>query len=210
MKSKTLLTVIAVCAIAGVLAGVGIRELRDASPASGDNTASPIKPTPAAHSDEHPALDELVIKPGAVGPVTVGMSSEEALATGLIGPGPTDLGEGCIRPLLAWKAPYANALDVQSLESGKVVSLGVSKKGPATSNGLGIGSTFAEVQAALGGAKAEQAGYGQAGLFEYDSASESWVGFLFGEARGDVKADAKVSFIEVTQGAKPALIRDGC
>ncbi len=211
MKSKTLLTVIAVCAITGVLAGVGVREIRDASPASGESTTSPTpRLTTAASSDELPALDDLVIRPGAVGPVTVGMSSSDALATGFIGPGPTDLPEGCILPLLTWKAPYANALDIQTLESGKVVSLGVSKNGPATSGGLGIGSTFAEVQAALGGSKPEKSGYGQAGLFEHDSDSSSWIGYLFGEPFGQVKADSKVTFIEVTHGDKPALIRDGC
>ncbi len=54
----------------------------------------------------------------------------------------------------------------------------------------------------------EEAGYGQTGLFVSEGAG--WIGFLFNAKPDAVAATDTVTFVEVTRGAKPGLMRDGC
>lgn len=174
-------------------------------------TASPT--TSDAPSDLPTSSAGLELSPGAIGPVTVGMTKAEAEATGLFDVDVTDDGCGTTAPL-TWKAAY-QGVDVQTDPDGTVVSLGVrSADGPRTSQGFGVGSTFGELLEVYGGelSAPEEAGYGQVGVFVQDN--DRWLGYLFGEAESiealDNNMGLKVTFVEATQGEKPGLMRDGC
>lgn len=176
------------------------------SPAE-ESPATPETPTASATPDS-PA--DLTLAPGAAGPVRVGMSKAEVAATGLFGNDTATGVEGCPVHGLTWIKPFSDTFDVQALKNGEVASIGVRKAGPTTASGLGIGSTLAEVLAANAGAKTVEAGYGQTGVLVRDAATNGWIGFLFDADLKDVKNTDPVSFIELTEGEKPSLMRDGC
>lgn len=164
------------------------------------------RPSPAR--DEPPALS-----PGRFGPVRVGMTRAEALATGLFdanvsaGPGSPC---GDAEPL-AWKVPYAGLLDVVTDESGRIVSIGVlDDPAVGTDRDIRVGSSLREVQEAYGKEASDpaEAGFNQSGVLVRDG--ENWIGFLFDVSVDLLDLAARVSFIEITLGAPPALIRSGC
>lgn len=194
----------------GALAGCGSTD--DAATGTQPNAAVSSSVDPAAQTPSPVANpdspDDLVLTPGAVGAVTVGMSKAELAATRLFEVVPA-AAEGC-NPALNWVAPYAGTFDVQVKPNGELASIGVRKSGPTTESGLGVGSTLAEVLAEYPGAKAVEAGYGQTGVLVKDSAGTGWIGFLFDAALEDVENTDQVSFIELTEGEKPSLMRDGC
>lgn len=175
------------------------------------SVSSPADPTPSVSAtDEAPQVDGLTLAPGAVGPVKVGMTKAEAAATGLFDTDVPAGASGCDAEPLAWKAPYADVLDVQTLTSGEVASIGVHEAGPTTADGLGVGSTLADVLAAHPGSKAVPAGYGQTGVLVQDATTDGWIGYLFDVEPAKAQDGDTVSFIELTAGEKPSVMRDGC
>lgn len=175
-------------------------------------TTAPSGSTGGTKTSEPPSLpvvpvSSLRIVAGAVGPVQVGMSKKAAYATGYFDadvPVP-----GCDRvDDLVWKSGYKDQLDVLTNDDGSVQSIGIWGSAPRTRSGLGVGSTYESVIGVIGEVEPEDAGYGQTGV--YVSEGDGWIGFLFNPAPGDISPTDTVSFIEVTSGAKPGLIRDGC
>ena len=194
-----------------VLSGCG----SDDPPTAEETTATPSQepsatPDPTASpSDTPPAPAKLVVEPGAIGPARGDMSKAEALATGLFKadvPAPV---EGCEPYPLQWKKKY-KGVDVLTRDDGSIVSLGAFKGGPRTAKGIGYGSTLAEVTKAYPNlSPVVDAGFGQAGAFEFTDTE--YIGFLFGEATvSSIKQSSKVTFMEVTVGDKPELMRSGC
>jgi hypothetical protein len=175
-----------------------------------DNTAERPSTSPTA-TTQAPALpadsSELVVDPGRIGPVRAGISKEDALATGLFD-ADVDGVEGCTFEL-QWKKQFTG-VDVLTLEDGTVASLGVRAGGPKTSAGVGVGSTLAELKDAYPGlSPVKAAGFDQAGAFH--TVGEDHIGFLFGDATPATITDStKVSFMEVTSGSLPELMRSGC
>ncbi len=156
-----------------------------------------------------PAVAELTVAPGRIGPVRAGMTRDEALATGLFDEDVPVRGEDCGRDTpLGWKPAYASSLDVLTTEDGTVVSLGVRGDQPRTADGLGVGSTLREVSGAYETAEMTEAGYGQTGVFVTDG--DDWLGFLFDEDTEAVGPTSTVTMVEVTSGTRPTLTRDGC
>ncbi|WP_157412767.1 hypothetical protein [Aeromicrobium sp. Root236] len=165
-------------------------------------------PTPTQATPEAPgSSSDLVIKPGAIGPVNAGITKDEAVATGLFDADVKGV-EGCTFEL-QWKKEFAG-VDVLTREDGSIGSLGVTAVGPKTEEGIGVGSTLADVKAAYPELSAvSKAGFDQAGAFL--SAGDDYIGFLFGDATpSTIKDSSKVSFIEVTHGKRPELMRSGC
>lgn len=175
-----------------------------------DPTSEQTSSTPSATADA-PALpassSELVVLPGSIGSVSAGISKDEALASGLFDADVEGV-EGCTFEL-KWKKPY-EGLDVLTREDGTIASLGVTAGGPKTSAGVGVGSTLAEVKAAYPKlSPVAEAGFGQAGAFH--TLGDDHIGFLFGDATvSTITDDSKVSFMEVTSGDLPELMRSGC
>ena len=169
--------------------------------ATPEPTAAPTKPVPA------PA--ELVIEPGRVGPAVAGMSKADALKTGLFNADVPPPVEGCPPYPLKWKKKY-KGLDVLTRDDGSISSIGITKGGPKTSKGIGYGSTLDDLTKAYPNlSPVVDAGFNQAGAYEFTDTE--FIGFLFGDATvSDIKGSSKISFIEVTVGDKPDLIRSGC
>ena len=207
MKRSTL----AAFAAAMILAGCnsGSPEPSEAPTTDAPPAMSPAPSEPATGATPKAASD-LVIDEGELGPVTIGMSKEDALATGLFDADVAPAVDGCPAPPLTWKEPFKDAVDVLTKEDGSVASLGVRGKGPHTEDGIGVGSTLADLKAAEGDdlTGPEAAGYGQSGAFIEDDGA--WIGFLFDAAPDAIKDDSAITFIEVSKGNKPGLMRDGC
>jgi hypothetical protein len=201
MKKQIAAAVLAVSVAGGIGTGVVANALTTGSPAT-DGAATPsVAPTAPA---------DFVIAPGAVGPVSAGMSKTEALATGLFDADVAASVDGCPTVPLTWKKPYSDVLDVQTVGNGEIVSIGVRAEGPTTDDGLGIGSLFADVQAGVEDDTPVDAGYGQSGLFDFDAETGRWIGYLFDAPADEVEAGDPVTFVEVTKGSQPSLMRDGC
>ena len=185
----------------GVLANTAFNGANAADATGTARTSTAPSAAPSTGSD-------IVLAPGSAGPVTVGMTKHRALDTGLFHNDVPAIVDGCPSLPLVWKAPFDAALDVQTLPDGEVASIGVRAEGPATAEGLGVGSTYAAVQARYAGAKAVPAGYGQSGVLVQDG--DAWIGFLFDTTADLVTPDTEVTFVEVTEGEAPSLMRDGC
>jgi len=192
----------------GALTGCGSNAAasNDVKPNSG--SASTARPGSAGGPTAVVTAENYVLAPGTAGQVKVGMSKAAADRTGLfeIVSSPA---EGCA-PELAWKQPLRDTFDVETLDNGEIASIGVYKSGPKTATGLEVGSTLAEVLAANPGAMTARSGYGQTGVLIHDKATDGWIGYLFNPELGDVKKSDTVTFIELTEGEKPSLMRDGC
>jgi len=208
-------TLVAAVAALLVLTGCG----SDDPPTAEETTASPsqessttAEPTvePTAGPSGPPAPADLVIEPGRVGLAVVGMSKDDAAKTGMFDvdlPPPVD---GCPPYPLQWKKQY-KGIDVLTAEDESISSIGVSEGGPRTAKGIGAGSTLGELTKAYPNlSPVVDAGFSQAGAYEYNDQDE-FIGFLFGETTATtIKKSSKITFIEVTTGSKPDLIRSGC
>lgn len=187
----------------GVLAYAATNDERTESPASGATNS------PSTSNSPDPGTS-LVLAPGSVGPVRVGFSQAEALATGLFDADVAPQVDGCPAPPLRWKDAYADDLDVMTHGNGEITSIGVRGSGVKTAAGLGVGSTYREVQAAYPEETLVDAGYSQSGLRTSDPMDGGWIGFLFDAAPSKIRDDSPVTFVEVTKGGQPDLMRDGC
>lgn len=222
MKKQIAALVLGVSVAGGVGAGVLANALTTKTPAAAatDDTgkdqaikpsSTPTPDTATPDASATPASpSELIITPGAVGEVRVGMSQKAAMATGLFDADTPPPVEGCPVLPLTWKKAYADLLDVQTLGNGEIASIGIRGKVVRTKGGLGIGSTYAEVRAAIEDGDPVEAGYGQSGMFEYDPQTGGWIGYLFEPTVGELENADPVTFVEVTKGAQPGLMRDGC
>ena len=228
MKKQIAAIVLGVSVAGGVGTGVLANALTTKTPAAAapDNatthtpkptsTKAHVTTTPTAKATTaKPAVkpaspSDLVIAPGRVGAARVGMSKQAALATGLFDADTPPPVEGCAVLPLTWKKPYFDMLDVMTLGNGEIASIGVRGKLIRTKSGLGVGSTYAQVRAAIEDKTPVEAGYSQSGLYEYDPQAGGWIGYLFNPPVDELKASTPVSFIEVTKGEQPGLMRDGC
>lgn len=171
-------------------------------PASGAGTEVPGEGVPAA--------EELVVSVTGVGPVLTGMTIEEAVATGLF---ETDIevdgGTACERiEDIVWVEQLASHLDVYATADGIISSIGVRGSGPRTASGIGLGSTFGEALAAYPALVVEESGYGQTGGFL--ESDDAWLGFLFDADVDSLDETHQITLMELTDGAKPSLMRDAC
>lgn len=154
--------------------------------------------------------NELTLEPGAVGPIKAGMSKDQALATGYFVADVAGPAEGCLALPLAWKDAHAETFDVHTFDNGEIVSIGVRRPGVATRNGIGVGSTYDEVAAQYPDESLVEAGYIQSGIRSLDRENGGWIGFLFDAPPTEVTGSDPVTFVEVTRGVEPSLMRDGC
>jgi hypothetical protein len=210
MSKKNLTVALVAAALAGtaLFTGCGSKDPdTDATPNAAVTTSG--DPTPSAPTTPETPAD-IELGAGSAGPVKVGMSKAEVTAIGVFDADVASGVDGCPVHALVWKKKFGDTLDVQALKDGSVASIGVRKPGPKTASGLQIGSSYADVLAANPGAKAVEAGYGQTGILVHDTATDGWIGYLFDAELKDVKDTDTVSFIEITQGKAPGLMRDGC
>ena len=167
------------------------------------------EPTDASPTEPAPTPANLVVVPGAIGPVRADMSKAEALKTGFFNADVPPPVEGCDPFPLRWKKKF-KGVDVLTRDDGSIASLGAFEGGPKTSKGIGYGSTLAQVIKAYPNlSPVVDAAFGQAGAYEFQG--DEFIGFLFGEETvSSIKQSSKVTFMEVTVGDKPEMMRSGC
>ncbi|MGI9084553.1 MAG: hypothetical protein ACR2FE_04590 [Aeromicrobium sp.] len=202
-------SVIALATALLVLSGCGNEEPKDPDPTPTKTTTEPTSsPTPSA-TPTVVAPADLVVSLGAVGPARAGMSKDEALKTGLFDADVPPPVEGCDPFPLQWKERY-KGVDVLTGEDGSIISLGAFEGGPRTAQGIGYGSTLADVTKAYPNlSPVVDAGFGQAGAYEFTD--DEFIGFLFGDATvSSIEQSSKVTFMEVSIDEKPKLMRSGC
>lgn len=165
---------------------------------SAPTTPAPATPAPATTTTAPPASSPLVVAPGRVGAAQVGMTKAQAVATGLFDANVSTGDDGCQAVIpLRWKKVYGS-------------SMGITKGGPKTAKGIGVGSTFAQVRDAYADlTPIEEAGYDQSGDYVV-TGDKLYLGFLYNETAQAATDSSKVTFMEVTKGEKPSLMRDGC
>lgn len=178
---------------------------------SAPTTPAPATPAPATTTTAPPASSPLVVAPGRVGAAQVGMTKAQAVATGLFDANVSTGDDGCQAVIpLRWKKVYGSSIDVLLDGSKKIASMGITKGGPKTAKGIGVGSTFAQVRDAYADlTPIEEAGYDQSGDYVV-TGDKLYLGFLYNETAQAATDSSKVTFMEVTKGEKPSLMRDGC
>ena len=168
-----------------------------------DSPAAPVTTDPAA-------AQELIAAPGAIGPVLAGMTVDEASATGLFEPRVSADDDPCkdTNPPIQWKTPNTEILMVfVDQEKDTVTSLGIRDK-VKTGEGVGVGSTLADVKAAYPGAQVEESEALGSTIFRQDG--DKWLGMAFNEAPDEITDDSEVVFMEVSTGFKPSVYLSGC
>jgi hypothetical protein len=161
--------------------------------------------SPAATESVEPAktLETTVIEPGKVGAFVVGMPASQALDQGLV----TQPAEDPPCPAFAATEPLQDVAVVFSAAEAKPKLLGVLVKipGPKTPEGIGVGSTIADLKAAYGDQlRLEDGDYGDKIYRVYEG--ERAMGFA--SSRG-TKPSMKIDAIEVFAKSDP-VIWDGC
>jgi len=187
--------------------GVAIAVLLLTGACGPDTPTDEPSPTESPAASE-PAVEELVAAPGAIGPVQVGMTLDEANATGLFEPRETPEDDPCKDAYgsIQWKAPHTEYLMVGA-NKDKITVLGI-RDTVKTAKGVGVGSTLADVEAAYPDAKVEDSV--ALGSTIYRNDGEKWLGMGFEETPDEIKDDSKVLFMEATLGEKPTTYLSGC
>lgn len=147
--------------------------------------------------------------PGAFEPIRVGMSIQQAIDAGFM-ERDTQREEACEGTFWKWKGQWSAGLDVIVGEDKQIASLGMSRAGLETPEGISIGNSYAAVDKTYGDRLQGpiRMDYGQAGVFL--RSGENWLGIGFDNRPGQLTDDSRVAFIEVSRGNRPGLIRDGC
>ncbi|WP_300682704.1 hypothetical protein [Nocardioides sp.] len=188
-----------------LVAGVGVAYAVDTVQGTGNGTTTTPTRTPSAQPT--PTLAG-PITPGAVAPVRAGMSIADAVATGYV---ERDTGRGavCVGDFYRWSAPNTAGLDLVT-SGGTISAIGIHSSRYRTADGVGVGSRLSEIRAAYPSGRIKvTSDYGQPGILVHEG--DKWLGFLFGDATSaTLNTSSMVTFAEVSQGARPGLLRDGC
>ncbi|MEN8674153.1 hypothetical protein [Nocardioides sp.] len=156
-----------------------------------------------------------LVRPAKIGKAKVGMTVEEAMATGQfrrdVPNPPCDPIE--LQPTKRYRTQY-----VVFVADGQIVEMNATGDDMATPTGSRIYSTYKRIKRDYGSAlsRPREVGFGQWGVFLHrgkKGANRRWLGFLFGEASvedGRLGANDVVTMMGVTKGKRPPLILDGC
>jgi hypothetical protein len=164
-------------------------------------------PAPDGGSGDQ-SQEALMIAPGGIGPVRVGMTVEEAEATGYFEPYEEIADDMCKHDhaLIQWKDPRTDTHTVR-IEKGSVISLGVSGD-TETAEGVGVGSSYEEVLTAYPGAKARRGEI--LGSTIYLTDGNRWLGIGFQDELDKLTDTSRVQYMETTVGSRPGTFRSDC
>lgn len=175
-------------------------------------TACGNPPAPHPHPTVTPTSATPRLSPLGFGTFRLGMTKEQAAATGLFDadvtmPSTYRCAPGATFRLLA-RAPFTDTLKVDFDASGRVDRV-AAWGNVTTSTGLHAGSTYAEVKTAYPTLSAvSRTVYGESGVFVREGSD--YLGFLLPVAPNAVQDDTRVERMELAHGARPALAWDGC
>ena len=148
---------------------------------------------------------DLTIGFGSLGPAKVGMTKREALDTRLFSRQKFDPAHKCKASALKWKKQFKD-VEVHTDSAGTIRSLAVTGPGPKTQYGIGVGSDLADIRGPYAGSLRGPSKVGS-GAGHYVQKETRWIGFLFAKSPDELDVLDKVTFIEVSEGAKPQLQR---
>lgn len=148
--------------------------------------------------------------PGTFEPVRVGDNVDKYVAAGYL---VADIKREsiCDGNYWKWAGQLSEGLDVVANNEGVIGSLGMQRDGLETAEGISIGNTLQALRDTYGKELSEpQANdYGLAGVFLQGN-GDGWLGFGFEVAPDKLKPTSRVTFMEVSKGRQPGMLRDGC
>lgn len=149
------------------------------------------------------------VVPGAFGPVRAGANIQQVVGAGYMERDP-QREQACEGTFWKWKGQWSQGLDVIVGPNRQIVSLGMSRAGLETPEGISIGNSFGALVKTYGDRLQgpQRMEYGQAGAFLQDG--DAWVGFGMDNQPGQLTDASRIAFIEVSRGTRPGLLRDGC
>ena len=149
------------------------------------------------------------VAPGAFGEVKAGEKVDSAVAAGYLEED-TKRAEACEGgPFYRWRDQWSGGMDV-IVHDGVIQSLGLNKDSPETAEGISIGNSYGALKETYGDKLSEPVtmDYGQPGVFLQDG--KRWLGFLLDAKPESLNDASRIVFLEVSVGARPGLLRDGC
>lgn len=159
------------------------------------------------------------VSPGQVGRAKVGMTVNRAMATGQFDRDVTYVVPGgCTRKItLEPKGRWKERYDVV-VANRRIKEMGIFAKRPRTRNGSGVGTTLATLRKRYGSrlTAPQEAGFAQWAVFvrsRHTGADRRWIGFLLGKAytyERQARPRDVVTFMAVSKGKRPEILRDGC
>ncbi len=165
-------------------------------------------PAIPAGKDGKPLVFGRVI-PGAFEPVPAGTTIQVAVDAGFM-ERDAQREQTCEGTFWKWKDQLTEGLDVIVDQNQRIAALGMSRAGLETAEGISIGNSFGALVQTYGDRLQGpvRMGTGQAGAFVQEE--DKWIGFLMDNEPGQLADNSRIAFIEVTSGAQPGLLRDGC
>ena len=173
-----------------------------------ERKAADWSPESVVGPDGKPLLFGRVV-PGAFEPVPAGTEVKVAIDAGFM-ERDRQREQACEGTFWKWKGQLSQGLDVIVGANQQILSLGMSRAGLETPEGISIGNSFGALVQTYGDRLQGpvRMDYGQAGAFLQDG--DAWVGFGMDNEPGQLADDSRIAFIEVSRGARPGLLRDGC
>lgn len=160
------------------------------------------------------APGDVRIAPGRFDTVRIGDSLESAAESGyfVLDVKTPGCGTRAIWPTKSWRRSIDVYQGFEDETIGTVGTIGVTGDGISTREGVGIGATVADLEAAYGERLIGPRRNDLSQWSYFIRTNRRWLGFLTDASARDGKptSDAEVTFIEITQGRRPGLYRDGC
>lgn len=148
--------------------------------------------------------------PGTFQPVRVGDNVDKYVAAGYLA-ADIERESVCDGNYWKWAGQLSSGLDVIADDQGVIGSLGMTKGGLETPEGISIGNSLQALRDTYGKelSAAQANDYDLAGVFLQGN-GDGWLGFGFDVPPSELKPTSRVTFIEASKGRQPGMLRDGC
>lgn len=148
--------------------------------------------------------------PGTFQPVRVGDNVDKYVEAGYLA-ADIERESVCEGNYWKWAGQLSSGLDVIADDQGVIGSLGMTKDGLETPEGISIGNSLQALRDTYGKELSGPQGndYGLAGMFLQGN-GDGWLGFGFDVSPDELKPTSRITFIEASKGSPPGMLRDGC